>query len=221
MQRHNKNSSTRFFLAAAALSAFLFAHAPALPAQSTSSASAIIEAPPLDPAAPLVVNQQSHIVVMEYEAWFGPNGITFQTSVAEPLLQSKDMQGIGGGYDSADPSFRVENFTASIATAGQDGWGCPNPEALPYCPDDALRYGKNQSYVAFDSFMNYARRLRPIFLIIHQFNEFNSSDEGWDANTNDDVEPANQWGNDLDIIKYQISLYRCEFSAKPPRDAAQ
>jgi hypothetical protein len=430
----------RFFLAAAALSAFLFAHAPALPAQSTSSASAIIEAPPLDPAAPLVVNQQSHIVVMEYEAWFGPNGITFQTSVAEPLLQSKDMQGIGGGYDSADPavikqhvawmeylgvdaaiadltndvscifnsewfvekylqnfggcpvlrsdyqsirdntgnlypawsklgtplklipllggidenvlykdqdgktafekeieyfgtlmqqhpglnviyegkplmlifvgaaqdpatsdnplwfqireflkshpeisnkytfrmmagyldsqsylwtnqnrpdgpveinphygfwswvdrlnasctlalcpyypsynrtSFRVENFTASIATAGQDGWGCPNPEALPYCPDDALRYGKNQSYVAFDSFMNYARRLRPIFLIIHQFNEFNSSDEGWDANTNDDIEPANQWGNDLDIIKYQISLYRCEFSAKPPQDAAQ
>jgi hypothetical protein len=55
----------------------------------------------------------------------------------------------------------------------------------------------------------------------YRFNEFNSSDEGWDANTNDDIEPANQWGNDLDIIKYQISLYRCEFSAKPPQDAAQ
>ena len=43
------------------------------------------------------------MVVMEYEAWFGPNAVTFQTSVAKPLLQSTNMQAIGGGYDSADP----------------------------------------------------------------------------------------------------------------------
>ena len=56
--------------------------------------------------------------------------------------------------------------------------------------------------------MAYARGLRPIFLLIHQFNEFVSPDEGWDANTNDDIEPANLWGNDLEIVKHQIDLYR-------------
>jgi hypothetical protein len=405
--------------------------------QSPSEQSLLIQAPRPMPGAPLVVNQESHIVLVEYEAWFGPNGVTFQTSFAKPLLQSKDMQGIGGGYDSADPAvikqhvawmeylgvdaaiadltndvscifnsewfvekylqnfggcpalrsdyqsirdntgnlypawsklgtslklipqlggidenvlykdqdgktafekeidyfgalmqqhpglsviyegkplmlvyvgapqdpaisdnplwyqlrqflkshpeitrkytfrmiagyldsqsylwtkqgrpdgpveinpefgfwswvdrlnpsctlalcpyypsfnrtgLRVENFTASIATAGQNGWGCPNPEALPYCSDDALRYGKNQSYATFDSFMDYARQLRPIFLIIHQFNEFNSSDEGWNANTNDDIEPANQWGNDLDLVKHQIDLYRRECTTLPPQN---
>jgi hypothetical protein len=55
------------------------------------------------PDAPLMVDQNSHIVVMEYEAWFGPNAVTFQGTAALPLLQSADMQSVGGGYDSADP----------------------------------------------------------------------------------------------------------------------
>jgi hypothetical protein len=54
------------------------------------------------PDAPLVVDQNSHIIVMEYEAWFGPNAVTFQGTAALPLLQSADMQRVGGGYDSAD-----------------------------------------------------------------------------------------------------------------------
>jgi hypothetical protein len=54
------------------------------------------------PDAPLVVDQNSHVVVMEYEAWFGPNAVTFQGTAAMPLLQSADMQSVGGGYDSAD-----------------------------------------------------------------------------------------------------------------------
>ncbi len=108
---------------------------------------------------------------------------------------------------------RVENFTASIATAGQEaGWGCPNPNAPPYCPDDSLRYGPDGSssdgYVTFDAFMSEARQLDPIFLIIHQFNEFVPPDEGFDANTDDDIEPADLWGNDLEIVKRQIELYR-------------
>ena len=36
--------------------------------------------------------------------------------------------------------------------------------------------------------MNYARQLQPIFLFIHQFNEFEPPDEGFDANTDDDIE---------------------------------
>jgi len=60
---------------------------------------------------------------------------------------------------------RVENFTASIATAGQFGWQCPSgPTAPPYCPDDSLRFGANAKYVTFDSFMKYAGMLQPIFL---------------------------------------------------------
>jgi hypothetical protein len=390
--------------------------------------SAIPELP--NPWSPLFVQEDSHVVVMEYEAWFGPNAVTFQNSAAKPILQSEDMQSIGGGYDSADPAVirqhaawmeymrmdaalvdltnnvscifnsewfvekylqnsnncpalrsnyqtirdntgnlypawtslgtrlklvpllggidqdvlykdqdgktsfekeveyfgalmhqnpnleviyqgkplmliylgaaqdpvpsdnplwfqirqflnahpeiadrytfrmmagyldsqsdlwsdqttpdrpvkidpefgfwswvdrlnpsctlalcpyypsynkagsRVENFTASIATAGQTGWGCPNPNELPYCPDDALRYGSRDTYETFDSFMTYARKLDPIFLILHQFNEFNSPDEGWDADTNDDIEPANQWGsNSLEVVRAQILRYRHE-----------
>jgi hypothetical protein len=104
---------------------------------------------------------------------------------------------------------RVENFTASIATAGQSGWGCPNSEAPPYCPDAALRFGADGGYDTFASFMTYARQLQPIFLIVDQFNEFTPPDEGWDANTNDDIEPANLWGfGALKAVKQQIDIYR-------------
>jgi|HubBroStandDraft_6_1064221.scaffolds.fasta_scaffold112821_2 hypothetical protein len=104
---------------------------------------------------------------------------------------------------------RVENFTASIATAGQNGWGCPNSDAPPYCPDDALRFGKDRAYITFDAFMTYARQLDPIFLLIDEFNEFTPPDEGWNANTNDDIEPANLWGlGALNSVKQQIAIYR-------------
>lgn len=110
-------------------------------------------------------------------------------------------------YNLAGP--RVENFTASIATAGQNGWGCPNENALPYCADDALRFGDNGAYVTLDAFMTYARQLDPIFLIIHQFNEYVPPDEGFDANTDDDTEPANLWGyGAVEAVRQEISDYR-------------
>src|SRR5580698_3352006 len=48
-------------------------------------------------SGPLVVDGNSHVIVMEYEAWFGPQAATFQGSSAMPLLQSADMQAVGGG----------------------------------------------------------------------------------------------------------------------------
>jgi hypothetical protein len=102
---------------------------------------------------------------------------------------------------------RVEHFTASIGTAGQNGWGCPNQKAPPYCPDLSLRYGPGGSYATFDAFTAYARQFDPVFLIIHQFNEFVPPDEGFDADT-DDIEPANLWGNDLATVKHRIAIYR-------------
>jgi hypothetical protein len=112
-------------------------------------------------------------------------------------------------FNRAGP--RVENFTASIATAGQNGWGCPNPNSRPYCRDDALRFGKDGSYATFHEFMDYARQLDPIFLILHQFNEFVPSDEGFDANTDDDIEPANLWGQSaLHAVQAEIKAYRRE-----------
>ena len=56
--------------------------------------------------------------------------------------------------------------------------------------------------------MASARQLDPIFLIIHQFNEFVPTDEGFDANTDDDIEPANLWGNDLVVVRHQIETYK-------------
>lgn len=104
---------------------------------------------------------------------------------------------------------RVENLTVSIATAGQDGWGCPNPNAPPYCPDDALRFGSDGGYDTFHAFMSYAKQLSPIFLMLHQFNEFALPDEGFDANTNDEIEPANLWGRGgLKDVREEIRVYR-------------
>lgn len=107
---------------------------------------------------------------------------------------------------------RIENFTVSVATVGAEGgWGCPNPNSSPYCPDDSLRFGNNpnETYITFTSFMTYAKQLNPIFLIIHQFNEFTPPDEGFDANSTDDVEPANLWGTSaLTNVQHQIQAYR-------------
>ena len=420
---HSKIVSVVFCVAIAGALAFGYDAS----SQEISGTAAPDQAP--QPDAPLVVNENSHIVAMEYEAWFGPNAITFQNSAAIPLLQSADMQSQGGGYDSADPKIiqkhvqwfeemgvdaaiadltndvscifnsewfvqkylkntpgncllfqsdyqnirdntgnlypawtrlgtpiklipqlggidddvlikdtdgktafekeidyfgalmekypqrqvfyqgkplmlifvgagqdpdlahdplwyrlrvfladhpritdkytfkfiagyldsqsylwkshhvptgpveiapefgfwswvdrlnttctetycpyypsynragnRVENLTASIATAGQNGWGCPNPNSLPYCSDDALRYGKDGSYATFHAFMDYARDLNPIFLILHQFNEFGYPDEGFDANTNDDIEPSNLWSShSLTIVRDEVFSYR-------------
>jgi hypothetical protein len=104
---------------------------------------------------------------------------------------------------------RVENFTGSIATAGQDGWGCPHPEAPPYCVDDALRTNRDGTYATFAAFMAYARALQPIFLIVDQFNEFGQPDEGWNAQTDDDIEPANLWGRSaLDVTRAEVQRYK-------------
>jgi len=97
---------------------------------------------------------------------------------------------------------RVENMTASLATAGQTGWFCNVGGKQTYCPDAALRYcGAGYAngcepgvYETFGEFMHYARALDPVFLIIDQFNEFATPDEGPNANTNDDAEPTTEWG---------------------------
>jgi hypothetical protein len=50
------------------------------------------------------------LVVLEYEAWFGPHAVTFQEAEAMPILQSKDMQSVGGGYDSTDPHIIAQHL---------------------------------------------------------------------------------------------------------------
>jgi hypothetical protein len=113
----------------------------------------------------------------------------------------------------------IENMTASLATAGQIGWNCPTVGSTnePYCPDAALRYCgegyqngcRHERYETLAEFMVFARRLKPIFLILDQFNEFAQPDEGWNANSNDDAEPTRQWSySGLRAVIQQIRLYR-------------
>jgi hypothetical protein len=71
------------------------------------------------PADPLVVDSSSRVAVMEYEAWFGPHAVTFQGFSAMPLLQSADMQALGGGYDSADPAV-IKQHVAWLEYMGVD-----------------------------------------------------------------------------------------------------
>lgn len=80
---------------------FLAAVAGLTVAGTAASSSFAATTPSAD--APLIVDEHSHVVILEYEAWFGPNAVTFQLAEAMPLLQSADMQSLGGGYDSADP----------------------------------------------------------------------------------------------------------------------
>src|SRR5580704_8101350 len=68
---------------------------------------------------PLVVDQTSHVVVMEYEAWFGPNAVTFAGAAARPLLHSADMRSVGGGYDRADPAI-IKQHVAWLEQMGID-----------------------------------------------------------------------------------------------------
>ncbi len=130
------------------------------------------------------------------------------------LYPTYNRTSVPSTHVSATP--RIENFTASIATAGQNGWGCPAPA---YCPDDALRYD-GASYATFADFMSAAEKLEPVFLILHQFNEFATPDEGWNANTSDDIEPTQMpggWGSSaIDAVHARIELYRRR--SRSPRD---
>jgi hypothetical protein len=60
--------------------------------------------------APLIVAGTSHVVVMEYEAWFGPRtGIAPQSNITT-CLQTADMQAMGGGYDSRNPGVIAQHI---------------------------------------------------------------------------------------------------------------
>ncbi|MGA7908223.1 MAG: hypothetical protein WCA16_12515 [Candidatus Sulfotelmatobacter sp.] len=135
---------------------------------------------------------------------------------AGPLIVGSNSHVVAILYESwFGPNAVTFQGTAAMPLL-QSGWGCPNSNAPPYCPDDALRFGDDGSYATFDAFMDYAAQLDPIFLFIDQFNEFTPPDEGWNANTDDDIEPANLWGNDLGIVKHQIELYRQQVGAVDP-----
>jgi len=43
---------------------------------------------------------------------------------------------------------------------------------------------------------------------VAQFNEFVAPDEGWNANTNDDIEPANIWDNEFTVVRQQFLSHR-------------
>jgi hypothetical protein len=117
---------------------------------------ALCAASSVAPGAPLVVDDHSHVVVMEYEAWSGPKAVTFQGTAAKPLLQSADMQAVGGGYDSADPAI-IRQHVAWLEYMGVDAAisevtnnvSCIfNSEAfakkyLPYCTPSFRVYNQN------------------------------------------------------------------------------
>lgn len=70
------------------------------------------ETPPTDsapsaggvPTAALTVDRASRIVLIEYEAWFGPKTGVYPQRAVTTCLQSSDMQSGGGGYDSTSPA---------------------------------------------------------------------------------------------------------------------
>jgi len=141
-------------------------------------------------------------IAPQYHFWSWVDRL--QTASSDPLRPYRPSYNMAGQ--------RVENFTAAIAAAAQDGWGCPKENALPYCKDDGLRFGKGKSYATLHAYMDDARELDPIFLFLHQFNEFTPPDEGFDANTDDDIEPANLWGyTALEAVTREVWTYHHPF----------
>ncbi len=68
-------------------------------------------------------------------------------------------------------------------------WGTPGN----YPPDATVRL--QGGVWAFQRYLQIARALRPTFLIVNQWNQFEQTDEGFDFQSTHDLEPAN-WGPD-------------------------
>ncbi len=102
-----------------------------------------------------------------------------------------------------------ENLTASVATLSRQlGWG--NTATGVYAPEDALSLG----CATFRAFMAYARQLKPTFLIVHQWNEY--FENGWDAETDTDIEPSTFFGTAMmAIVQQEIMAYKTALAAAP------
>lgn len=68
-------------------------------------------------------------------------------------------------------------------------WGRPGR----YAPDATLR--REAGVWSFQRYLTVAKALRPTFLLVHQWNQFEQTDEGFDFQTTNSLEPAN-WGPD-------------------------
>ncbi len=95
-------------------------------------------------------------------------------------------QGLLPSYTTAGG--RVEAFTISVATPGtivandDGGWNAAN----------ASLYDSGKTFMQF---INYATQLKPIFLIVSQFNEYAAPDQGIDGEHSNDIEPTREWGD--------------------------
>ncbi|HEX4420053.1 MAG TPA: hypothetical protein VH165_19195 [Kofleriaceae bacterium] len=116
-------------------------------------------------------------------------------AAAYPFWTWVDRRQAAFGYQPtyATAGTRVEAFTASVAVAGANGWAAPHVTPLQHATDDALRGSGTLA-----AFLGDAQALDPIFTVIHQFNEYgapNTSDEGWDGDTTDGIEPNTAVGS--------------------------
>ncbi len=102
---------------------------------------------------------------------------------------------------------RVEAFTITNAAVSTDA------NALWNGADTTLY----RNGATFTDFLNYARTLDPIFLIVNQFNEFSGPpDQGGDIEHSNDIEPTQQWGYDkFNVVKQKLREYRGVFASPP------
>ena len=115
--------------------------------------------------AQLNVTASSHVVLMQYEAWFGPNAVGFEASPSQPLLSSNSMRAAGRpGYDSADPQVLAQH-AQWLSSMGVDavladltnGVNCTFFSVwLPYCGDGA-------TYAKFQTIKSNTGNLYPAF----------------------------------------------------------
>jgi hypothetical protein len=107
----------------------------------------------------------------------------------------------------------IEALTAAYAVSGKciydstiKCWGTPPDN---YDPDASLaNYGSDRG-TTFRRFMALANTYKPTFLFINQWNQYHTGDQGFDANTRNDIEPNTLVGYDnYYLVKNEILNYK-------------
>ena len=118
---------------------------------------------------------------------------------------------------------RVEAFTAVMASASRGG-NLPREFGIPFkcmiefgletcawgdLTDSAPDVMFRNKGATFREYMKIANQLKPMFLFIHQWNQFSAADQGWDEERTTDIEPAGLWDfQPYQVVKEEIKKYR-------------
>jgi hypothetical protein len=136
------------------------------------------------------------------QLWANANGIAGLHQASQFWTWFDGLNSAAGIYPTYTVAgSRVEAFTLSNSYGGDQGWNSTDGTAALY-----------NGGAEMNAYFSYATQLNPIFLIVNQFNEFETPDQGNDENHSNDIEPTQQWGYDkFNRAQQLIQQYRSRY----------